>query len=77
MKTLLQEFKEIQLENSWNYLLESRKSLHENELADLSDDHAFEIKNLEAEIKKAINRQRYVEARIKKEVLQKKQLKTH
>ena len=75
VEKLLREFKEIQSEKSWNYLLESRKTLHDNELADLCDDHAHEINNLKADLEKANKRKHYLEARMKKEVLQKKSAK--
>ncbi|MCJ1322410.1 structural constituent of epidermis [Xylographa vitiligo] len=68
---LLQEFKEIQTENSWNYLLDSRKTQHENEIAELCDNHEDEVKYLKADLEKANKRKDYLEARTKKEVLQK------
>ncbi|MCJ1435772.1 hypothetical protein MMC27_005147 [Xylographa pallens] len=67
----LQEFKEIQAENNWNCLLDSQKTQHDNEIAELCDNLEDEVKYLKADLEKANKRKDYLEARIKKEVLQK------
>ena len=71
LELLLQEVKEIQAENSWNYLLDSRKTQHDNEIAELFDNLEDEVKYLKSDLEEAHKRGDSLEARIKKEVLQK------
>ena len=65
------EFKKLQSDNSWNFLISSREIAHANEISDLCDDHEYEIRYLKFDLEKAKKRNGYFEARIKKEVVQK------
>ncbi|MCJ1403178.1 hypothetical protein MMC11_006401 [Xylographa trunciseda] len=68
LSELLVEFKGQQIENSWKFLLDSRQTSHDNELADFRDEHEHEVKYLKEDLEKVTKRKDYFEARLKKEV---------